>query len=118
MFFFQAVSPAELKAFEEPVIHSLHYEGDYQSSAPTLLPFELVYPAATIGELTAEVVMPSKKIDYPSINDNSDGSITIKYLPREAGLHEMQIKHNGEHVQGEYFCIIGGGGVWFLRISI
>lgn len=102
MFFFQAVSPHEVNVYEEPVIHALRYEGEYTDSVGSLAPVELVLPAANIGELTAEVIMPSKQIDFPKIHDNRDGSITIRYSPREAGLHEMQIKHNGEHVQGKH----------------
>lgn len=44
--------------------------------------------------------MPSGKRDKPIITDNRDGTVSIKYDPREEGLHELQVKYNGEHVQG------------------
>ncbi|KAF9808078.1 hypothetical protein SFRURICE_017250 [Spodoptera frugiperda] len=48
----------------------------------------------------AEVKMPSGHIDQPQIEDNRDGTVSIKYEPREEGVHELFVKYNGEHVQG------------------
>ncbi|KAI5640019.1 hypothetical protein NE865_07590 [Phthorimaea operculella] len=48
----------------------------------------------------AEVKMPSGVIDSPVIEDNHDGTVSIKYEPREEGIHELYVKYNGEHVQG------------------
>ncbi|KAJ0171065.1 hypothetical protein K1T71_013264 [Dendrolimus kikuchii] len=48
----------------------------------------------------AEVKMPSGNIDEPVIEDNRDGTVSIKYDPREEGIHELYVKYNGEHVQG------------------
>jgi hypothetical protein len=45
--------------------------------------------------------MPSGKVDKPVIEDNHDGTVSIKYDPREEGLHEIYVKYNGEHVQGK-----------------
>jgi filamin len=45
--------------------------------------------------------MPSGNIDKPIIEDNRDGTVSVKYEPREEGLHELSVKYNGEHVQGE-----------------
>lgn len=44
--------------------------------------------------------MPSGKTDVPVIEDNRDGTVSIKYEPREEGSHELLVKYNGEHVQG------------------
>lgn len=44
--------------------------------------------------------MPSGNVDKPVIADNRDGTVSIKYDPREEGIHEMSVKYNGEHVQG------------------
>lgn len=45
--------------------------------------------------------MPSGNVDKPLIEDNHDGTVSIRYDPREEGLHEMALKYNGEHVSGE-----------------
>lgn len=50
---------------------------------------------------SAEVKMPSGNVDKPVIEDNHDGTVSIKYEPREEGLHELIVKFNGEHVQGK-----------------
>uniref|UniRef100_A0A8C5GBZ7 Filamin-C-like n=1 Tax=Gouania willdenowi TaxID=441366 RepID=A0A8C5GBZ7_GOUWI len=52
------------------------------------------------GEITGEVRMPSGKTARPHITDNKDGTITIKYQPTERGLHEMDIKYEGNHIPG------------------
>ncbi|XP_075219682.1 filamin A protein cher isoform X4 [Lycorma delicatula] len=51
----------------------------------------------------AEIKMPSGKLDKPVIEDNRDGTVSVKYDPREEGLHELYVKYNGEHVQGSPF---------------
>ncbi|XP_036141494.1 filamin-A isoform X3 [Monomorium pharaonis] len=60
-------------------------------------------PIASGGTVTSEVKMPSGNIDKPVIEDNHDGTVSIKYEPREEGLHEIYVKFNGEHVQGSPF---------------
>lgn len=37
------------------------------------------------------------------IQDNRDGTVSVRYDPKEEGLHELQVKYNGEHVQGSPF---------------
>lgn len=47
--------------------------------------------------------MPSGKIDLPVIEDNRDGTIRIQYDPKEDGVHELVLLHNGAPVSGKYF---------------
>ncbi|XP_075902044.1 filamin-A isoform X1 [Nelusetta ayraudi] len=66
-----------------------------------LRPFDLVIPfTIQKGEITGEVRMPSGKVAKPDITDNKDGTVTVKYAPTEAGLHEMDIKYDGLHIPG------------------
>uniref|UniRef100_A0A8C4T6N6 Filamin A n=1 Tax=Erpetoichthys calabaricus TaxID=27687 RepID=A0A8C4T6N6_ERPCA len=66
-----------------------------------LRPFDLVIPfTIKKGEITGDVRMPSGKIAKPDITDNKDGTVTVKYAPTEAGLHEMDIKYDGMHIPG------------------
>ncbi|CAK9811186.1 cher [Anthophora plagiata] len=55
------------------------------------------------GNVTSEVKMPSGNVDKPVIEDNHDGTVSIRYDPREEGQHEIAVKFNGEHVQGSPF---------------
>ncbi|XP_039529536.1 filamin-B isoform X2 [Pimephales promelas] len=62
-------------------------------------PFDMVIPFTfKKGEITGEVHMPSGKTAQPEIIDNKDGTVTVKFSPTEAGLHEMHIKYNGSHI--------------------
>ncbi|XP_041430934.1 filamin-A isoform X1 [Xenopus laevis] len=66
-----------------------------------LRPFDLVIPfTIKKGEITGEVRMPSGKVAKPDITDNKDGTVTVRYAPTEAGLHEMDIKYDSIHIPG------------------
>lgn len=47
--------------------------------------------------------MPSGKIDSPIIEDNRDGTIRIQYDPKEDGIHELVLSHNGTTIEGEFW---------------
>ncbi|NXK01132.1 FLNA protein, partial [Corythaixoides concolor] len=47
-----------------------------------------------------EVRMPSGKTARPNITDNKDGTVTVRYAPTEKGLHEMDIRYDGNHIPG------------------
>lgn len=44
--------------------------------------------------------MPSGKIDLPIIADNFDGTVRVEYNPKEDGVHELILLHNGSPIQG------------------
>ncbi|XP_029350559.1 filamin-A-like isoform X9 [Echeneis naucrates] len=68
---------------------------------PMLRPFSLVIPfTVQKGEITGEVRMPSGRTACPHITDNKDGTVTVKYSPSERGLHEMDIRYDGNHIPG------------------
>ncbi|KAJ4919300.1 hypothetical protein JOQ06_006545, partial [Pogonophryne albipinna] len=71
------------------------------SMDPMLRPFSLVIPfTVQKEEITGEVRMPSGRTACPHITDNKDGTVTVKYSPTERGLHEMDIKYDGNHIPG------------------
>ncbi|KAJ3597175.1 hypothetical protein NHX12_003575 [Muraenolepis orangiensis] len=87
-------SPFHVVASSEPVTPA-------DSVDPLFRPLNLVVPFTPHqGELTGEVRMPSGRTARPHITDNKDGSITVKYQPAERGLHEMDIKYEGNHIPG------------------
>ncbi|CAL9682624.1 unnamed protein product [Knipowitschia caucasica] len=66
-----------------------------------LRPFSLVIPfTVQKGEITGIVRMPSGQTACPYITDNKDGTVTVKYSPTEKGLHEMDIRYDGNHIPG------------------
>lgn len=49
--------------------------------------------------------MPSGSTDKPTVIDNHDGTISVKYDPRQEGAHELHIKYNNDYIQGSPFKI-------------
>lgn len=45
--------------------------------------------------------MPSGKKAYPKIEDNQDGTVTIRYQPTETGLHELHVNYNNQEIEGK-----------------
>ncbi|NWR56073.1 FLNC protein, partial [Bucorvus abyssinicus] len=84
--------------------HDAHHgAGAVEPPATTenLRPFNLVIPfTVQKGEITGEVRMPSGKTARPNITDNKDGTVTVRYAPTEKGLHEMDIRYDGNHIPG------------------
>ncbi|OPJ87030.1 hypothetical protein AV530_002769 [Patagioenas fasciata monilis] len=71
------------------------------ATTENLRPFNLVIPfTVQKGEITGEVRMPSGKTARPNITDNKDGTVTVRYAPTEKGLHEMDIRYDGNHIPG------------------
>uniref|UniRef100_A0AAX7TY73 Calponin-homology (CH) domain-containing protein n=1 Tax=Astatotilapia calliptera TaxID=8154 RepID=A0AAX7TY73_ASTCA len=87
-------SPFHVVATDDPV-------SPVDGLEPMLRPFSLVIPfTVQKGEITGEVRMPSGRTARPHITDNKDGTVTVKYSPTERGLHEMDIKYDGNHIPG------------------
>uniref|UniRef100_A0A8B9LSQ1 Filamin C, gamma a (actin binding protein 280) n=1 Tax=Astyanax mexicanus TaxID=7994 RepID=A0A8B9LSQ1_ASTMX len=84
----------DLTATKEPVVPR-------DEKQPQFRPINLLIPfTVQQGALTGEVRMPSGKTARPLIRDNKDGTVTVKYAPTERGLHEMDIKYDGNHIPG------------------
>lgn len=47
--------------------------------------------------------MPSGKVVAPSVDQNADGTVSIKYQPSEVGLHELDVYYNGVPIQDSPF---------------
>lgn len=47
--------------------------------------------------------MPSGKIAQPSVEQNPDGTVSIKYQPSEIGLHELEVLYNSQPITGSPF---------------
>lgn len=68
--------------------------------------------------------MPSGRTAHPHITDNKDGTVTVKYSPTERGLHEMDIKYDGNHIPGNttahtyFICYVGITGTTRISFSL
>uniref|UniRef100_A0A8C3HS50 Filamin A n=1 Tax=Chrysemys picta bellii TaxID=8478 RepID=A0A8C3HS50_CHRPI len=93
-------SPFQVLATDRPLmgVNGLDVAG--------LRPFDLVIPfTIKKGEITGEVRMPSGKVAKPDITDNKDGTVTVRFAPTEAGLHEMDIRCDSLHIPGSPFSV-------------
>ncbi|XP_056101655.1 filamin-C isoform X1 [Rhinichthys klamathensis goyatoka] len=87
-------SPFQVMATDQPV-------APRDDTKPMFQPLNLVIPfTVQQGELSGEVRMPSGKTARPFIRDNKDGTVTVQFQPTERGLHEMDIKYDGNHIPG------------------
>ena len=55
------------------------------------------------GDVEATVQRPSGAVDKPEVDDNHNGTISVKYQPVEEGIHYLHVKFNGDQVQGSPF---------------
>ncbi|CAG5037509.1 unnamed protein product [Parnassius apollo] len=94
-------SVSEIDKEESPIVfsedHNISFNETGLGLSYTPLNFVTLFH---IDTRRAEIRMPSGHIDQPVIEDNRDGTVSIKYDPREEGVHELYVKYNGEHVQG------------------
>ncbi|KTF79932.1 hypothetical protein cypCar_00019630, partial [Cyprinus carpio] len=88
------VSDITEQATDQPIVPK-------DATKPMFQPLNLVIPfTVQQGELRGEVRMPSGKKARPFIRDNKDGTVTVQFQPTERGLHEMDIKYDGNHIPG------------------
>lgn len=67
------------------------------------IPLQELNIIGTKTTVTARVRMPSGKIANPNVEQNVDGTVSIKYQPSEIGLHELDVFYNGQPIQGSPF---------------
>ncbi|GFN93495.1 filamin-a-like [Plakobranchus ocellatus] len=67
-------------------------------------PVDFTLPVGPIFNfVSGTVVMPSGKRAYPNIEDNKDGTVTVRYQPTETGLHQLHMQYNNEEIEGSPF---------------
>lgn len=63
----------------------------------------------------ARVHTPSREIHKPRIEDNKDGTVTVRYQPTEEGLHKLDVLYNGKPIKGSpfefYVTSVGSGKI-------
>ena len=58
---------------------------------------------STGGDIDASIRAPSGRVDIPSVQDDGNGTVAIKYQPSEEGIHHLDVRYNQDHVQGSPF---------------
>ncbi|XP_070493670.1 filamin-A isoform X2 [Chironomus tepperi] len=97
----------EEEEFRQEVVETLHSSHKEEEHSFRSFTLDKLVISNSVNSLThnieADVTMPSGNIDKPTIEDNRDGTVSIRYDPREEGAHELTLKYNGENVQGSPF---------------
>uniref|UniRef100_A0A336KKF8 CSON010354 protein n=1 Tax=Culicoides sonorensis TaxID=179676 RepID=A0A336KKF8_CULSO len=98
---YRTVTFSEFDQHEKPgyYFYEVDIPANVDARSMSFIPTNFIQ-SYTVNTRRAEVRMPSGNIDKPMIEDNRDGTVSIKYDPREEGLHELAVKYNGEHVHG------------------
>jgi len=63
----------------------------------------LKIPETTVSEMEALVMSPSGHVERCDISDIGDKQYSIKFVPREIGVHTVSVKHKGMHIPGSPF---------------
>ncbi|XP_064632236.1 filamin-A-like isoform X3 [Lineus longissimus] len=76
----------------------------YPGGSDQFRPVDFCIPVGPVfNSVSADIIMPSGKVAYPKIEDNKDGTVTIRYTPEEVGTHEMNVRYNNQAIQGSPF---------------
>ncbi|CAF3856931.1 unnamed protein product, partial [Rotaria sp. Silwood1] len=65
--------------------------------------FRLPVGGGKLSDITALIRTPIGKFHTPLIDDNQDGTVSIKYQPSEIGLHELDVFYQGQPIAGSPF---------------
>ncbi|KAM3726784.1 Filamin-A [Dirofilaria immitis] len=91
----------------EPEVTSLKREADseecFYNVEERLVPRSFRFSVTSdyhFEKLSASVRMPSGKKDVARIKDNSDGSVTVMYQPKQCGNHLLSVQHDGVNMSG------------------
>ena len=63
----------------------------------------LTIPGTSPYDMEATVTNPSGVTERCDIHDYEDGHYSIKFVPREMGIHTVSVKHRGLHIPGSPF---------------
>ncbi|XP_074644607.1 filamin-A-like isoform X5 [Tubulanus polymorphus] len=55
------------------------------------------------NKVSAKIKMPSGETIEPKIEDNKDGTVTVRFTPSEVGQHDLTVKYNDTPIQGSPF---------------
>jgi filamin len=56
-----------------------------------------------VRNLEGSVTSPSGTMERCEVVDIGNGRFTIKFVPKEIGVHTVSLKYNGLHIPGKLF---------------
>lgn len=57
-------------------------------------------PGTNLVDMEAAVTNPSGQTERCEIHKLDEGHYSIKFVPREMGVHTVHVKHKGLHIPG------------------
>jgi filamin len=84
------------------------------SSVGTTCELNITMAGINVQEIEGTVTSPSGATDKCEVVDLGNNRFTIKFFPKEMGIHTVSLKHKGLHIPGSPFQftvgpIVGGG---------
>merc|ERR1712226_112951 len=71
-------------------------------------------PNMNVQDLTANVKTPIGRVDDAQIIETEDSNYSIRFIPKETGVHTVNVLYKGDHVPGSPFQFmvgeVGSGG--------
>jgi len=58
--------------------------------------------------MEASVTSPSGVTEMCDIQDLGTSQYSIKFIPKEMGIHTVSVKHRGMHIPGSFFVVFTG----------
>jgi len=58
-------------------------------------------PGIDVQHLEGTITSPSGATDRVEVVDLGNGRFTIKFVPKEMGVHAVSLKYNGLHIPGQ-----------------
>ncbi|KAI3382304.1 hypothetical protein SNEBB_011398 [Seison nebaliae] len=90
---------------QQPSIHSISKSpSNWDGKTTSYRPVDLRLPVnAPSTELHATIITPNGEREIPIMEDNTDGTVSVRYQPHMIGIHELQVNHNGVPLPGAPF---------------
>lgn len=66
-----------------------------------------VVTGTNLVDMEAAVTSPSGKTERCEIAKLDEGVYSIKFVPKELGVHTVHVKHKGLHIPGTSVIVIG-----------
>jgi len=63
------------------------------------------------GDMECKIVAPSGREDDCFITPLGEGEHSVRFVPKEEGVHYLHARYNGVHIPGSPYKIVVGGGV-------
>jgi len=79
------------------------------TSVGSLCQLNISLAGMELQNIAASVTSPSGTTEHCQLQDLGANRYTVKFVPREMGVHTVSLKHQGLHIPGRYsgdYCLL------------